>query len=215
VAAAFLVFAIVWPQFRSAGEIIPVTPVDLPNADGLTLGEPDAPVEVLVFEDYQCPACQNFTETIEPLIIEHLIKPGKVKYTFHHFPFLDGDGATAGGESDQAANAAMCANEQDKFWEMSAIMFVNWNGENLGNLNDTRLEAMAESIGLEMDTFNSCFNANKYEDEIQADYEYGLEIGVSGTPSVFVNGQRVGQPGFIPQYQEIAEAVEFAISELP
>jgi len=213
--AAFLVFVFVSPLLRSAGEIITVTPADLPNPDGLSLGDPNAPVTVEVFEDFQCPACRNFTETVQPLIIEHLIKPGKVLYVFHHFPFLDGDNARSGGESDQAANAAMCANEQGKFWPMSAIMFANWNGENQGNLNNTRLKAMAESIGLEMNEFNDCFNANKYEDEIQADFDYGEEIGVAGTPSVFVNGIRVGQPGFIPQYQEIAEAVEIAIFQSP
>lgn len=213
--AAVVVFGVVRSQLRPVGAIITVTPAARPNPDGLSLGDPNAPVTIEVFEDFQCPACRSFTETIEPLIIEHLIKPGKVNYTFHHYPFLDGDTAKNGGESDQAANAAMCANEQGKFWDMNAIMFANWNGENQGNLNNVRLEAMAESIGLDMNTFNDCFDANKYEDEIQADFDHGLELGVGGTPSVFVNGKKAGQPGLIPQYQEIAEAVELAISELP
>lgn len=213
IVAAFLVFMFVYPQVRSAGEIIAVTPrTDLPNPDGLSLGGPNAPVTVDVYEDFQCPACLQFTKTIEPLIIQHLITPGKVIYNFHHYPFLDGDGARGGGESDQAANASMCANEQGKFWDMNAILFENWNGENQGNLNNRRLQAMAESIGLDMNAFNDCFNANKYEDEIQADFDNGNEIGVSGTPSVFVNGIKVGQPGKIASYQEIAEAVELAIN---
>jgi len=215
--AAFVLYAILAPQLRSAGEIVTVTPraEALPNPVGLTLGDANAPVTVDVYEDFQCPACRNFTDTIEPLIIEHLIKPGKVKYTIHNFPFIDGDGATLGGESDQAANAAMCANEQDKFWDMHASIYANWNGENQGNLSNVRLKAMAESIGLDMDKFNSCFNDNKFKSDIQADYQHGLDIGVQGTPGVFVNGEKVGQPGLIPQYQEIAEAVEIAISNLP
>ncbi len=213
--AAFLVFVVVAPQLQSAGEIIPITPAaDLPNPVGVTLGDPDAPVTIDIYEDFQCPACRNFTESIEPLIIEHLIKPGKVKYVFHNFPFIDGDGATRGGESDQAANAVMCANEQDKFWDMHAIIYTNWNGENQGNLSNVRLKAMAESIGLDTNQFNDCFDDNKYKDEIQADYQHGLDIGVQGTPGVFVNGEKVGQPGYIPQYQEIAEAVEIALSKL-
>lgn len=213
--AAFLLYAILSPQLRSAGEIIPITPPDLPNPDGLTLGDPNAPVTIQVFEDFQCPACRNFTDSIQPLIVEHLIKPGKVKLEFHNFPFIDGDGTTGGGESDQAANAAMCANDQDKFWDMQAIIFANWNGENQGNLSDIRLKAMAENIGLDMGAFNDCFDSNEHASEIQADYEYGKDIGVSGTPGVFVNGQKVGQPGYIPQYQEIAEAVENAIGATP
>ena len=210
--AALFVFAVVWPQVKSVGEIIPITPRDLPNPNELSLGDPTAPVTVEVFEDFQCPACRYFTESVQPLLIEHLITPGKVYYTFRHYPFIDGAGAKAGGESDQAANASMCANEQGKFWDMQEILFANWNGENQGNLSDRRLQAMAESVGLEMNSFNDCFGANKYEAEIQADFDRGEEIGVSGTPSVFVNGNKVGQPGKIATFQEIAEAVNLAIN---
>jgi protein-disulfide isomerase len=66
---------------------------------------------------------------------------------------------------------------------------------------------MAESLGLDMNAFNSCFNANKYEAEIQADFDLGQEMGVSGTPTVFVNGKRVGQGNAVPSYQEIADQV--------
>ncbi len=210
VGAILLVLAFVLPQLRGAGDIITVTPAALPNADGLTLGDPNVRVTVDIFEDFQCPACQYFTENAAPLIIENLVKTGKAKYTFHNYPFIDGNGATSGGESDQAANASMCANEQGKFWEMESILFANWNGENKGNLNNTRLKAMAESAGLEMNSFNDCFDANKYEADIQADFKLGDDMGVSGTPSVFVNGTKVGQPGKIPTYQEIADAVNAA-----
>lgn len=215
VGAILLVFAFVAPTLRGVGEIITVTPASLPNADGLTLGEPDAPVTVDIFEDFQCSACRYFSESIEPLIIQNLVATGKAKYTFHNYPFLDGNGAGSHGESDQAANASMCANEQEKFWEMHSIIFANWNGENIGDFSDARLKAMAESIGLDMDAFNSCFSANRYEDQIEADFKLGQDMGVSGTPSVFVNGNRIGQPGKIATYQEIAEAVELIISATP
>jgi protein-disulfide isomerase len=58
-----------------------------------------------------------------------------------------------------------------------------------------------------MDAFNSCFNANKYEAEIQADFDLGQEMEVSGTPTVFVNGRRVGQGNAVPSYQEISDQV--------
>lgn len=205
--AALVVFALVWQQLRPVGEIIAVTPAALPNADGLSLGDPDAPVAIQIFEDFQCPACQRFTESTEPLIIENLVATGKARYEFHHYPFLDGNGVGAIGESDQAANAAMCANEQEKFWEMHSTLFANWNGENQGAFSNRRLQGMAESLGLDMDAFNSCFSANQYEEEIQADFDLGQQMGVSGTPSVFVNGQRVGQPRQVPSYEEIADAV--------
>lgn len=205
--AAIIVFAVVWPQVKSVGDIITITPAALPNPDGLSLGDANAPVTIDIFEDFQCPACRSFTESIEPLVIQNLVAPGKARYVFHNYPFIDGNGVGNSGESDQAANAAMCANEQGKFWEMHAILYANWNGENQGNLSDRRLQAMAESIGLDMNTFNDCFNANKYEDDIQADFDLGEQMGVSGTPSVFVNGAKVGQPGKIASYDEIAQAV--------
>lgn len=208
--AAVVVFAVVWPQIRPAGEVITVTPAALPNPDGLSLGDATAPVTIDVFEDFQCPACQRFTESTEPLIIENLVATGKARYVFHNYSFLDGNGAGNGGESDQAANASMCANEQGKFWEMHGTLYANWNGENQGAFSDRRLQAMAESLGLDMDAFNACFNANKYESEIQADFDLGGTMGVSGTPTVFVNGTRVGEANKVASYQEIAQAVDAA-----
>ncbi len=204
---ALVVLVVVLPQLRSVGEIITVTPAALPNADGLSLGDANAPVTIDVFEDFQCPACQFFTESIEPLVIQDLVASGQARYVFHNYPFLDGNGAGSSGESDQAANAAMCANEQDKFWEMHSILYANQEGENRGTFSERRLQAMAESIGLDMEAFNSCLSANTHEDEIQADFDLGQEMGVSGTPTVFVNGTRVGAPGQIASYQEIADAV--------
>ena len=205
--AALVVFAVVWPQLRPVGEIVAVTPAALPEADGLSLGDPNAAATIDVFEDFQCPACQRFTANIEPLVIQNLVATGKARYVFHNYPFLDGNGAGSSGESDQAANAAMCANEQDKFWDMHGTLYANWNGENQGAFSSRRLQAMAESLGLDMNAFNSCFSANKHETEIQADFDLGGEMGVSGTPTVFVNGQRVGQANSVASYQEIADAV--------
>jgi protein-disulfide isomerase len=210
--AALVVFALVYPNVKSVGEIITVTPVDLPNPDGLSLGDANAPATIDLFADFQCPACQFYTENVEPVIIQNLVTTGKARYVFRNYPFIDGNGAGNGGESDQAANASMCANEQGKFWDMHAIIYANWNGENQGNLSDRRLQAMAESIGLDMNAFNDCFSANKHESEIQADFDKGQEMGVNGTPTVFVNGTQVGQPGKIASYDEIAQAVEAANS---
>ena len=206
--AALVVFAVVLPQIRPVDEIIPITPAALPNPDGLSVGDANAPVTIDVFEDFQCPACKSFTENTETLVIQNLVASGKARYVFHNYSFLDGDGAGSSGESDQAANASMCANEQGKFWEMHSSLYANWNGENQGAFSDRRLQAMAESLGLDMNSFNACFNANKYQADIQADFDLGQEMGVSGTPTVFVNGRRVGQPGKVASYQEIVQAVE-------
>lgn len=210
--ATLLILAVVFTQKKAVESVIAITPVDLPNANGQTIGDPSAKVTIDVFEDFQCPACKQFSEQVEPLIIQNLVDTGKAKYVFHNYPFIDGDSTASGGESDQAANAVMCANEQGKFWDMKSIMFTNWNGENQGGLSNARLEAMAKSIGLNMTDFNNCFDANTYKNDIQADFDLGKQMGVQGTPSVFVNGVRAGQPGYIASYQEIADAVEAALA---
>jgi protein-disulfide isomerase len=207
VGALLVVLAVVWPQFSTVDDLIVPEAKTLPNPNGLSLGDPNAPAVIEVFEDFQCPACQYFSENVEPLIIQYLVETGKARLVFRNYPFIDGPGIS-GGESDQAANAAMCANEQGKFWEMKGIIYANWNGENKGNLNNRRLTAMAEAVKLDMDAFNACFSANKYKADIQADFDHGEELGVSGTPSAFVNGVQVGQPGKIPTFQDIAVAVD-------
>jgi protein-disulfide isomerase len=95
---------------------------------------------------------------------------------------------------------------------MQAIIYKNWNGENKGNLNDAKLKAMAKTLGLDISAFNSCFGANKYKKDIQADFELGQTMGVSGTPSVFVNGQKVGEAGKIATFQDIAVAVDAIVN---
>lgn len=205
VVAAVIVAPTIYRALTPVGDIVEVPPQDRPQADGRTLGDPNAPVTVEVFEDFQCPACKTYTEEVEHQLVENEVAGGQVHYIFRHYPFLD-DRAPA-NESDQAANASMCAAEQGRFWDYHDMLFANWSGENLGSFADRRLVAFAEALGLDMDQFNSCFQENRYEDEINADFARGLEIGVTGTPSVFVNGTQI-RPGFVPSYQDIQQAVQ-------
>ena len=212
IGAIFIAFLIIYPNFKPVAEVVAAEPKTYPQADKMALGDPNAPVKIDVYEDFQCPACGNYTRDTEPLIIENLVATGKVYYVFHNYPFLDGAGAGNNGESDQAANASMCASEQNKFWEMHATIYANWNGENQGAYDDKRLTAFAEKVGLDMDAFNACFEANKYKAEIQADFDGGNAVGVQGTPSIFVNGTFI-KPGFVPSYDEVRQAVEAAMAE--
>jgi protein-disulfide isomerase len=202
---------------RPVGEVIDITERQLPQKDGQPyvtmngIGDPNAPVKIEVFEDFQCPACQSFSETTESLILSEmrtLIEEGKVYYTFRHYPFIDD--RMASKESDQSANAAMCAGEQGMFWEMHDIIFANWDGENEGAFADRRLAAFAEQIGLEMESWQECFDDKRYYDQIQDDFSEGARRGVSGTPTVFVNGSIVN-PGFVPSFEEIQTAVNAAL----
>ena len=213
-AGALIVVALLaYPSIKSAsapvGDIVMITPEPRPLPDGTAMGEASAPVLIEVWEDFQCPACQTYSAEVEPLIVENYVVPGKVRYVFRQFPFLDE--RVASNESQQSANASMCAAEQERFWDYHDMLFANWDGENRGAFSDKRLVAFAEALGLDMDRFNSCFQANRYREEISQDKSDGQQAGVTGTPSVFVDGQQL-TPGFVPSYQDIAAAVDDALA---
>lgn len=194
----------------NASAITPITPIVFnTRVDGQHLGDPNAPVKVDVWEDFQCPSCMRYSQQVESQVITNYIETGKVYYSFHFYPFIDGENSN--GESHQSANAAMCASEQDRFWDYHAILFANWSGENEGSFSNPRLVAFAESIGLDMDAFNTCFQEVRYADLINQDYIDGQAAGVKGTPSVFVDGQIV-TPGYIPSYEQLAAAIDTALA---
>ena len=206
---AIVVGASLIQQNQPVGEIKPITPVDRPNPSGTAMGNPDAPVRIEVFEDFQCPACQLFTKNVEPLIMQELVSAGIAYYVFRHYPFLDDASATR--ESDQAAYASLCAADQDRFWDYHDIIFNNWDGENQGAYANKRLVAFAELLGLDMDSFNTCFKDNRFKSVVEQDLREGKSMGVTGTPSVFVNGQVVN-PGLVPSFEDIKAAVEAALA---
>jgi len=209
VGVLLVAFAFIYPQLKPVGEVIAITPQQYALTDGVAIGDPNAPVRIDVFEDFQCPACVQYTTDTEPLVIRTFVETGQAYYVFHNFPFIDD--YSAGSESDQAASASMCANEQGQFWPYHELVYANWNGENIGTYSDQFLVALAESLNLEMVTFNACFESGRYMAEIDADYQLGTQMGVQGTPSVFVNGELL-TPGYIPSVEVIQQAVEAALA---
>jgi protein-disulfide isomerase len=217
--ALLVVFALILPGIKkatstpSAGEtpIVAITPraIDAPMS-GTSMGDPNAPVKMDVWEDFQCSGCMIYSKNIEPQITQTFIVTGKIYYTFHFMPFIDG----GSGESHQAANAAMCANEQRRFWDYHDILFANWTGENVGDYSDTRLLAFAEQIGLDMTAFKKCFEANSYANQISQDAQAGSDKGVPPTPGIFVNGQKVVSSqgeNYIPSFDDISSAINSAL----
>jgi protein-disulfide isomerase len=200
----------IYNSLKPAGSFIRITPVAYPLENGKTLGDQNAKVKIEVYADFQCPACKLFSDSVEKQLFQSTyISSGQVYFEFMNWPFIDFGSITK--ESHQAANAAMCANEQGHFWDYHDILFTNQSGENLGAFTDKRLQAFAESLGLDMSTFNKCFNADKYSAEIDTDYQKGISLKVDSTPTVFVNGQMV-TPGFIPSYDQLKSAIDTALA---
>jgi protein-disulfide isomerase len=210
-----LVIVLISPQIYNAlkptGAFNQITPVPYQMVDGKAIGNPNAKVKIEVYEDFQCPACNGYTASVEKqLLTSSYITDGLVYYIYKQFPFIDSQSITK--ESHQAANASMCALEQDRFWDYHDILFVNQGVvENGGSFNDKRLQAFAESLGLDMTAFNDCFRANKYSEEIDADYQSGKSKGVNRTPSILINGTNQF-PTYAPTYDEITAAIDAALA---
>jgi len=191
---------------ESSPKAEPTATIILQKADeGLMLGNPAAPAKIEVFEDFQCPACLNYSKKIEPQVLKELVDTGKASYVFRHYPFLDSGNPK--GESHQAASASLCASEQGKFWEYKTTVFDNWAGENNGAYSDKNLASFADDVNLDMGAFNACFNENRYQNLIEADLKDAMNMGVRGTPTVFVNGTEL-TPGYIPSFEDIKNAVD-------
>jgi protein-disulfide isomerase len=210
IGALLVAAALIYPSLKPVGDIVSITPRTFnTTVDRNSLGDPNAPVKLDVWEDFQCPACASFTQQIEPLIITNYVETGKVFYTFHNYPFIDSMVATK--ESHQAANASLCAADQDRFWDFHDMLYTNWNGENQGAFSDKRLVAFAQDLGLDMSSFNTCFNQDKYASEIEQDFTEGQQKGVTGTPSVFVNGVEV-TPGYVPSFDQLSAVIDAALA---
>jgi protein-disulfide isomerase len=211
VVGAFLVaFTLILPSInnvRNAAKmpVLEITPsVYSTKVDGVHLGDPNAPVKLDVYSDFRCSACLFFTQNIEPTIIQNYVETGKVYYTAHSFITIDSyDGTNA---SLQSANAALCASEQNRYWDYHATLYANQTSESAALFTDARLVKMAENLKLDMEAFNSCFKAKKYNSEVQKDIAQGQSLEVAGTPSVFVDGI------FVPSFQQTAQAIDDALA---
>lgn len=153
---------------------------DVP-ADGRIKGDPNAPVQVIEYGDYQCPACGVFGRDQERQLVDEFVATGQVRFEYRDFAFI-------GKESTAAAEASACALEQDRFWEYHAILYSNQDGENKGAFHRSRLIEMAGKVGLDEAQFTSCIDSDRHEDAVSASLAEGRERGVSSTPSFYVNG---------------------------
>jgi len=214
IGALLVTFALILPGLKKSGvgTIVQITPVARKAAvNKASMGNPNAPVKIDVWEDFQCSGCRSFSKDLEPQVIQTYVETGKVFYTFHFFPFIDG----GQGESHQAANAAMCASAQDRFWDYHDTLFANWLGENAGSFTDSRLIVFAKNIGLDMTTFNACFQANTFADQIAQDVQAGSKLGVPPTPGIFVNGKTVvssAGKNYLPSFEDISKAIDTALA---
>jgi len=184
IGALFVAFLIIWPNVKPVTGITVVEPNPRPQADKNSMGDPNAPVKIVEYSDYQCPFCERFSADTEPSLVESYISTGKVYFTYRSTGNWVSQNINSGlTESEDAAEAAYCAGDQGKYWEMHDMIFANVLGEDVGSFTDRRLSAIAEDTGLDMTQYEECYSSNKYRDEVVKDGQDALAAGVQGTPS--------------------------------
>lgn len=174
----------------------PVDPQSVLDSDAV-LGDPNAPVTIVEFSDFQCSFCEGFFKEIEPVLRDRYIKTGKVKFMYRDFPF-----ESLHPVAQKAAEAAECAHEQGRFWEYHDVLFTRQKLLSLDNL-----KRWAAKLKMDSAQFNQCLDSGKYAKEVRDDFSAGVAAGVKGTPSVFVNGYFV--EGF--RTRETLSAIEALI----
>lgn len=148
---------------------------------GNALGDPNAPVVLEVFSSFGCIHCRDFAVETEHQIIDNYVKNGQVYYIYRSFNNpVDSLGI--------ASQAAYCAGDQGKFWEMHDLIFANFSATGYSN---KQLNQMAEILELDTNLFGSCMEAGKYIEAIEEDTQIGSEAGITGTPSFTINGTLV------------------------
>lgn len=166
---------------------VEIDPAELSRVQGIAMGEETAPVVIYEFADFQCPACGQFAALMGPLIKERLVDTGMVRYVFYDFPLSQHPHAFL------AARAGRCANAQGKFWPYHDLVFArqpSWATLSTGDAADYFVE-LGDEAGLDGAAFESCVRSEQFAEEVTRSLRLGESLGVQGTPSLFINGQRL------------------------
>jgi protein-disulfide isomerase len=148
---------------------------DIPSEGFPSIGPANAPITIVEFSDYQCPYCRRWHEQVyEPLLSAY---PGKIKMVYRHLPLT-----SIHPDAFAAAEAAMCAGDQDAYWPYHEKLF---SSEALGMQTYVQY---AQDLSLDMDAFQACMTENKFKEAIEADSDFAVDLGIRSTPTFFING---------------------------
>jgi protein-disulfide isomerase len=178
------------------------------QAEGYLLGNPKAPVQILEFADFECPACGQFATVTEPDVRKRIVDAGTASYRFFDFPLPQHKNSMA------ASNAAACAADQGKFWEMHDRLFFGqpeWESSAVSNPKKV-FSRYAKEIGLNVDTWGACYDEQRHQTRILANRAEGERRHVQSTPTFVIGRKQL--PGSLT-YDQIkayvdSAAVEFA-----
>lgn len=190
-------------ELRLMQNMLPTTqpepPVRISADDDPIIGNPDAPITIIEFSDFQCPFCARFSAQTLPLLSEHYIQGGAVKLVYRDFPLQNSH-----PNAVPAAVAAQCAHEQGQFKPMHDMLFERqsqWSDQEIPQAVSSFSQYAGELL-LDQAAFDTCLTTGKYVNEVLADLEDGRAYGVTGTPGFFIGNDDIG-------YVEITGAQPF------
>ena len=149
------------------------------------LGNEAAPVTIVEFSDFQCPACSYFYSKVYPDFKKQLLDSGKAKLYLIDFPLLD-----IHPQAEKAAEASHCAQEQGKYWEMHDALYASqkdWSGKTTAEKTFNKL---AKNLNLDTTKFADCLKTEKYKPLVLEGLKAGMEAEVEGTPTFYLNGEK-------------------------
>lgn len=179
-------------------------------AAGVERGDPDAPITIMEFADFQCPACQQFATRVKPEVDLAYVDEGVAKFVFYDFPLAQHPYAFL------ASRAARCALDQggEHFWPYHDQLFLNqssWSPNVVPPI--AAFEGIAQGLGLNEDQFNGCLNSDRHAVTVSASIQLGQQLRVSGTPTVFVSSGR-GIATRVTRWSEFSAIQEVIESQL-
>jgi protein-disulfide isomerase len=198
------------PGTDSGAELnVPATSYAADLTDGETMGSAAAPVVLQLYSDFQCPACKIFVTQLLPSLVNDFVKPGTLRIEARDLDFL---GRGKPNESQELAAGAACAAEQDRYWQFHDYVFWNQLRENAGDYGAAFINRIADASGVDRAVWDACFARDDVRPPIVARTSAAVADGISSTPTLVVNGQRmVG----VPKYDELANLIRQLASPAP
>ncbi len=175
------------------------TPLAVTSTDNI-IGPENAPVTLIEYSDFQCPACAMYFPVVEKLLAE---SSSTVRFVYRHFPLPQHQNALLASQASEAAAL------QGKFWPMYRLLFDNqteWENSTKAREIFTQY---AERVGLNMTSFKKDIDSDIVKNKIQANRDEGIKMGISGTPTFFVNGKAISNP---QGYEQFKTVIQEAIS---
>jgi protein-disulfide isomerase len=170
-------------RLAAAAAVSAGSETEVSTADQPSIGSPVAPLTIVMFGDFACPYSREAAQTVRALAYQYY---DTVRFVYKDFPLTD-----LHPDAEQAAEAAACAGDQDRYWDMFDRLYLNQS-----DLSRDALVDYANTLNLEMNRFQNCLNSGIHEADVVADYAEGLILGVYGTPTFFFNGEMI--QGSIP-----------------